>query len=337
MRKMRITVLVDWNTIPEDDPDFSFDPLPPVTEYHVINALRELGHQVLVLGVRDSVIDLTKMLESQQPEFVFNLVEVFHGSRSQDRNIAALLELMKLPYTGTGPDGLLLCRDKSLCKRILNAHHIRVPAFFTALPNRKTVIPAHFPLPAIVKPLYGDGSDGIANASLVEASAPLLERVKYIHNHWRQPAIVEEYIAGREMYVAVLGNRKLEVLPPREIFFDSAATNGPEISTYHVKFNPAYQEKWNIQFGFAELERQNAEMIRRNCRRACHALHIRDYGRIDLRLTDSGKIVILEANPNPDLAYGEEVAESAEHAGISYRDLIARILRHAQRRYLNAS
>ncbi len=332
MRKLKITVLVDWNTIPDDDPEFHADPLPPVTEYHVINALRELGHKVAVAGVKDSVSELVGVLSEQRPQMVFNLVEVFHGDRSQDRNIAGLLELMNLPYTGTGPDGLLLCRDKGLCKRILNAHRIRVPAFFTSRPGRRTVIPARFPLPAIVKPLYGDGSDGIANASLVDSAARLLERVEYVHGNWRQPAIVEEYISGREMYVATLGNNRLDVLPPREIFFDSAAGNGPEISTYHVKFNPAYQEKWNIHFGFAELAQQQIERIRRICSRAAHALHIRDYGRIDLRLTADGRIVVLEVNPNPDLAYGEEVAESAEHASISYHSLIERILRHAVRR-----
>jgi D-alanine-D-alanine ligase len=332
MRKLKITVLVDWNTIPEDDPGFHADPLPAVTEYHVINALRELGHRVEITGVKDSVRELTEQLREQNPDFVFNLVEVFRGDRGQDRNIAALLELMNIPYSGTGPDGLLLCRDKGLCKRILNAHRIRVPVFFTAMPGKKTVIPARFPLPAIVKPLYGDGSDGISNASLVETAERLRERVAHIHNRWRQPAIVEEYIAGREMYVAVLGNNRLEVLPPREIFFDNAAENGPAISTYHVKFNLAYQEKWNIHFGFAELDKKTGDTIRRICSRACHALHIRDYGRIDLRLTEDGRIVILEANPNPDLAYGEEVAESAEHAGIKYSELIARILRHAWRR-----
>jgi D-alanine-D-alanine ligase len=332
MRKLTVTVLVDWNTVPDADPEFLADPVPAVTEYHVINALRELGHRVCILGVRNAVDQPVNALAEQRPDLVFNLVEVFHGDRGQDRNIAALLELLRIPYTGSGPEGLLLCRDKALCKRLLNAHRIRVPAFFTAAPGRKTAMPARFPLPAIVKPLYGDGSDGISNASLVDTPEKLVERVGYVHHHWRQPAIVEEYIEGREMYVALLGNRRPIVLPPRELFLDQAAENGPSISTYHVKFNPAYQEKWNIHFGFAELDEGVREAVRRACRRAYRALRIRDYGRIDLRLTPDGRIVILEANPNPDLACGEEVAESAEQAAVPYRALIERIVRYAWKR-----
>jgi D-alanine-D-alanine ligase len=154
-----------------------------------------------------------------------------------------------------------------------------------------------------------------------------------VHGRWNQPVIAEEYVEGREFYVTVLGNGRLTVLPPRECFFDSEAGQGPELVTYRVKWNTKYREKWKIRFGFAQLDERLGAAVERVCKKVYRVLELRDYARIDLRLTPENRIVVLEANPNPDLAYGEEVAEAAEKAGISYEALINRIIAIALRRY----
>jgi len=333
-RKKRIAVLVDQNTVHAEDPDFRRTDPTTQTEYHVIEALRGLGFRVEILPLGTSVSDLVARIEQLRPELVFNLTEEFYGDRRHDRNVAALLELMGISFTGTGAGGLTLCRDKGLCKRLLNAHRVRVPDFLTFVPGFPVKVPASFPFPAVVKPLFGDGSDGISNASLVENSERLIQRVQFVHGHIGQPAIVEEYIEGREIYVTVLGNRRLRVLPPRELRINRKDGNAPLLSTYYVKFNSDYQRKWEIEFGDAELEDREAQRLARTCKRVYRALQIRDYGRIDLRLTPQGRAVVLEANPNPDLAYGEEVAESAERAGIKYNRLIDGIVRAAKGRQL---
>lgn len=332
-RKKRITVLVDQNTVPVEDPEFvSMDPTTQ-TEYHIIHALREIGYPVDVLPLGTSVSELVARLQELKPKLVFNLTEEFYGDRRHDRNVAALLELMVIPFTGAGAGGLTLCRDKGLCKRLLNAHRIRVPEFLTCSPGVPVKAPTSFPFPCVVKPLFGDGSDGISNASLADSPERLAQRVQFVHERIRQPAIVEEYIEGRELFVTVLGNRRLRVLPPRELRFNRTDGNAPLLSTYYVKFNKEYQQKWQIEFGDADIDDMVARNIARVCKRVYRALQIHDYGRIDLRLTPEGRPVVLEANPNPDLAYGEEVAEAAERAGIGYNRLIEGVVRSALRRY----
>lgn len=250
-----------------------------------------------------------------------------------DMNIAAVLEMLDIPFTGSGPTGLMLSRDKRLCKQLLTSHRIHVPDFTSIAQNQKVRVPKPLHYPLVVKPAFEDSSEGISNASLVTNESALLERVKFVHEGWEQPVIVEEYIEGRELYVSIIGNKQLTVLPIRECFFDFDGSEGPHLATYRVKWNRKYREKWNISFGFAELDQSITKNIERICKRVYRLLRIRDYGRIDLRLTPENKLVILETNPNPDIAYGEEVAEAAEKAGISYEKLLDQILQLALRRY----
>lgn len=332
-RQLKVTVLADVAAIPDNDPDFTAAPATPTTEYHVIGTLRALGHKVSVLGAVSDVGTIANTLSEQKPDMVFNLTEEFAGDRRQDKNIAALLELIGVAFTGTGATGLMLCRDKRLCKQLLGLHKIRVPGS-VFLPPRQTVrLPKSLCYPLVVKPAFEDSSEGISNASLVANEAALRERAQWIHHRWQQAAIAEEYVRGRELYVGVLGNKRLVVLPIRECFFGSDSNSGPLLATYRVKWNKQYREKWNIDFGFAELDGSMVKNIERVCRKVYRALQIRDYARIDLRLTPDNRLVVLEANPNPDIAYGEEVAEAAERAGISYQKLIDRILHLALRRY----
>jgi len=329
---LNILVLVDYATVPEDDPEFQDPTGKAITEYHVIEAVRHLGHQVSVLGVFDNLDEIIRHLKENKPDLVFNLTEQYCGERLWDKNIAGVLDMMQVPYTGAGPMGLMVCRDKRLCKELLGLHKIRVPNFLS-LPWGKTIrVNKSIRFPLVVKPALGDGSEGIANASLVYNTDTLAERAEFIHHRWQQDAIAEEYIEGRELYVTVLGNNRLKVCPPRECFFNTNGDEGPNLATYRVKWNDEYREKWGINFGYGELEPETAKRIAKVCKRAFRVLHLRDYGRVDLRLTPEGKIVILEANPNPDLAWGEEVAEAAQYAGLDYDHLIDFIIRQAIKR-----
>jgi D-alanine-D-alanine ligase len=333
MKKLHITVLVDAAEITTDDPNFEGLSEVQTTEHHVIGALRDLGYEVSVLGAVSDIGTITNTLTEQKPDLVFNLTESFEGNRQMDKNIAALLEMIDAPFTGTGSAGLLLCRDKRLCKELLSLHKIRVPNFYSLPLGHKVPVAKTIQYPLVVKPALEDSSEGISNASLVNNVAELQERTRYMHERWEQPAIAEEFIEGQELYVSLLGNKKLTVLQPRECFFDSDIGAGPQLATYRVKWNEQYREKWNIRFGFAELAPTTMKNISHVCKKVFRALQLRDYGRIDLRLTKDNKVVILEANPNPDLAYGEEVAEAAEHGGMGYEELIDRIIHIALRRY----
>jgi D-alanine-D-alanine ligase len=332
-RKLNVTVLVDATEITKDNPNFEVRPEVPTTEYHVISALRNLGHEVSVLGAVSDIGTIAKTLAERKPDLVFNLTEAFDGERWLDKNIAALLEMVGVPFTGTGVAGLMLCRDKRLCKELLSLHKIRVPHFFSLPQDRKIRVAKTVRYPLVVKPALEDSSEGISNASLVNNSAELQERARLMHEKWQQPAIAEEYIEGRELYVSILGNKQLAVLPPRECSFDSDGGAGPQLATYRVKWNEQYRNKWNIRFGFAELDQTTLRNIGHVCKKVFRVLQLRDYGRIDLRLTHDNKVVILEANPNPDLAYGEEVAEAADKSGLTYEQLIGQILYIALRRY----
>ena len=332
-KKLQITVLVDAAEITSDDPNFEGHPKVMTTEHHVIGALRKLGYEVSVLGAVSDIGTIVKTLTEQKPDLVFNLTEAFEGNRGMDKNIAALIEMAGVPFTGTGVAGLMLCRDKRLCKQLLSLHKIRVPHFYSLPQGRKVPVAKTIHYPLVVKPALEDSSEGISNASLVNNVAELQERTRYMHERWEQPAIAEEYIDGRELYVSILGNKKLSVLPFRECSFESDGGAGPQLATYRVKWNEQYRKKWNIKFGFAELDQTTVKNIGHVCKKVYRILQLRDYGRIDLRLTNDNKVVILEANPNPDLAYGDEVAESAEKSGMAYEKLIDRIIHLALHRY----
>lgn len=334
-RALRVTVMMDEGCVPRDDPDFSRDKQPPSTERHVVTSLRELGHDVRILPVGHELDPVLHKL-TDPPELVFNLTEQFGNDRRMDKNLVGLLELMRLRYTGTGPTGMMLCRDKGLCKQLLSLHRIRVPDFLLLPPGRPPRPPRRIRYPLIVKPIYEDASDGISMASIVGNAEELAQRAAMVHERFQQVAIAEEYVPGRELYVGVLGNSRLSALPAREIRFGANGNGGPEIATSRVKWDKEYREKWKIEYGFADLPDPLAAKVARICKKVYRLLQLRDFGRIDLRLTDDDKIVILEVNPNPDIAYGEEVAEAAAKAGISYNRLIDRIVWLAMRRYETA-
>lgn len=330
---MKLVVLADFEAVPDEDPDLNGRnrKVREIMEYHVADGLRKLGHEVAVLAFGPDIVKNIEAIREARPDLVFNLTESVEGDRRKDLHVTALLELLRIPYTGTGPVGLAICRDKDTCKRILAHHRVRLPHFLSIEPGRKR-LPGRMVYPAIVKPLYEDGSDGISRASMVADEKELIERVRMIHDQMKQPAICEEFIEGREVYVGMVGNERLQVLPAREITFGRVEEGGPSIATARVKWDEAYRKKWQIEYRRAELEADLARRVARISRRVYRLLQIRDYGRIDFRIKPDGEAVFLEANPNPNLANDDEVAEAAMDAGVEYPQLLDRIIRLAQKR-----
>lgn len=296
------------------------------SEIDVTEALRLLGHEVQELGVHDELRPLRAVLEEWKPDCVFNLLEEFQDQVVFDQHVVSFLELMRVPYTGCSPRGLTLARDKALSKLVVAHQRVRAPRFAVYRPGRAVKRPARLAFPLIVKSLVAESSVGIAQASLVHDEAALAARVRFVHEWIHTDAIAEEFVPGRELYVGVLGNERVTVLPPRELVM-RRAPGEPLIATERVKHSLRYQAARGVQLVFpSELPEGVAERLARASRRVYRALHLDGYARIDWRLTDGGELYFLEANPNPEVARFEEFASAAEAAGIGYEALIARLL-----------
>ena len=325
--KRRILALVHQHLVPPEDTT-GIDILEAEwkMEYDVIETLREQGHEVRVLGVHDDLTGIRPTAGFFQPHIVLNLMEAFAGVTTFDQNVVSYLELLRLRYTGCNPRGLILARDKALSKKLLAYHRIAVPDFTVVRYGRKPVLPKKMSFPLIVKSLFFEASAGISQASVVENAEQLARRVQFIHESLGTAAIVEQFIDGRELYVGVLGNERLEVLPVWEMSFAKMPENRWRIATERVKWSTRYQKANGIMTDAAQLDPSALASIQRMAKRAYRALDLNGYARIDLRLDEQGRAYVLEANPNPNLAYGEDFAESAEVFGLSYEKLLERIL-----------
>jgi len=331
-QKHNVLVLFDSAGTPPANQDFSHELTTDdwATEAHVIESLRKLGHEVRTIGVYEDPGLIIDEVKSHPPDVVFNLTEHFNARSAYDRNVAGLLEMLDLPYTGSGPTGLTLCKNKGMAKEILAYHHIRVPDSAVFPPGATIRRPKRLAFPLFIKPLQEEASYGISQDSFVENDQAFEERVRFIHERMNQEALAEEYIDGRELYVSILGNDRLHVFPFREVIFGEVPEGRPRISTFKAKWDDAYRKKWGIQNIFADgLSAETNARIGEICKKAYRALRVRGYGRIDLRVTPAGEIVLLEANPNPNLEREDEFAQSAMKAGLTYEALIQRILRLA--------
>jgi D-alanine-D-alanine ligase len=329
VKKLRVLALCDEGLVPPEDlkgKDVAH--VEWKTEFDVMHTLREKGHEVRVLGVGSELGVIRSAISEFKPHIAFNLLEGFAEVATWDQNVVAYLELLRLAYTGCNSRGLLLSRDKALAKKILSYHRIR-GADFVVIPRERTVRrPRRLHFPLIVKSLTLDASIGISQASVVEDDGKLVERVRFIHDSIGTDALVEEYIEGRELYVGILGNQRLQVLPIWELSFASMPEEARKIATERLKWSMLYQKKHGIVSGAAkDLPEALVRQIGSVCKRVYRSLMLSGYARIDLRLTEDGRVYVLEANPNPQLADGEDFAESAEAAGIGYGPLLERILR----------
>ncbi|MDD3374105.1 MAG: ATP-grasp domain-containing protein [Candidatus Omnitrophica bacterium] len=297
------------------------------TESDVYRALLENGHTVRVLGLCNDIGVLLDEVKEFSPDVIFNLAEVFNQKSHLDKNVAGLFEMLDIPYTGSSAESLFICNDKALAKKILRFHRIRVPRFHTFYRKHKVWLPKYIKLPVIVKPLSEEASRGISLASVVDKEEALIERVRFIHENMNADAIAEEYIEGREMYVSIFGTRRLKVLPLREMKFGKMSEDEPRIATYKAKWDDKYREKWDIKSVFiGKLSGDLEERIKETCKRAYRALNIQSYARFDIRVTENGRIYIIEPNANPCIARCDEVAQSAEKIGIQYNALIQKII-----------
>ncbi len=329
MRRLRVLVLMHPELVPPDSLKGRSEQEIHVwkTEYDVVTTLRASGHEVRPLGVSNELKPIRDEIESWKADVVFNLLEEFHGEAVYDQNVASYLELLRIPFTGCNPRGLMLARGKDLSKKLLTYHRIPSPAFAVFPMRRKIKRPARLGLPLIVKSLNEDASMGIAQASVVDTDEKLVERVSFIHERIGTAAIAEQYIDGRELYVGVIGNERLRVLPIWELQFGSMAQGAHRIATEKLKHDLGYQERRGVDQGPAEdLAPPLRERINKTAQRIYRTLELDGYARIDFRLSADGIPYYIEANPNPEIAKVEEFARAAAHDGLAYPDLLNRVL-----------
>ncbi|MGI8957147.1 MAG: D-alanine--D-alanine ligase family protein [Chthoniobacterales bacterium] len=302
------------------------------TEANVLHALRALDHTTEHLAIFDNLDLLRQKLESFAPDVLFNLADQFKNNRGFDQNIVSLLEMQGVPFTGCGATGLVLCKHKGISKKILSYHRIHTPSFVVIPRGQRIARPRQLKFPLLVKPVKEEASLGIAQASFVENDENFRERVAFIHEKHDGDVIAEEYIAGRELYVSLMGNLQLQVFPIRELVFREVPPDEPRIATYRAKWDEDYRKRWGLANQFAEgLEPALVAQIAKTCKRIYRLLTIDGYARIDLRLTTANEIYFIEANPNPILAADEDFALSADKAGLPYPRLIERIIRNGMR------
>lgn len=342
--KLKIAVLYDsWNEEAEPSPEER--PAPrgrkkrkkKVKEKHdreeIFEALQKLGHEPfyhLLDGHNQSLTALARC----GADLVFNLTESYAGDDTKDMNVAAYLDLLHLPYTGTGPHGYFLAQDKAIAKKMFAFHGIRTPYFATAYRGR--IDHAHdVKFPLIVKPVCEDGSIGIDAAAVVSSVKELMERVEYIQEEFDSPALIEEYIEGREIYAAILDSyERAYALPLVELDLSRLPKGVPKIASQEVKFEKDTEAYKLTKSAPAEdLDEETAERLFETALAAYRAVKLRDYGRIDMRLSSKGEVYVIEANPNPWLASTQEFAMAAKKAGRSYTQLVAEIVDIAMARY----
>ncbi len=307
MKKLRVLVLVHETLVPpEDASGYTVQQVDEWrTEYDVTTALKAMGHEVRVLGMGDNLAELRSVITDWRPDISFNLLEEFQGIVTYDQHVVAFLELMRQPYTGCNPRGMMISRDKPLSKQILAYHRIPTAKFALLPRNRRFRVPGRLKFPLFVKSATEDASLGISQASIVHDAHKLKERVEFIHEQTCSDALVEEYIEGREIYIGVIGNERLT-----------------------VKWDREYQRKHGIGTGPArDLPDGLPPRVAQLARRIYRALFLSGYARIDLRLRPDGSVVVLEANANPNLALIEDLATSALSSGVGYDQLLDRILR----------
>jgi len=326
--RLRIMVLLVDGLMPPDSLDNGVEKekQPWRTEYDVISTLKSIGHDVHAVGLGSELAVVGTALEQHRPHVAFNLLEEFDGHSLFDQHVVSYLELMKQPYTGCNPRGLTLAHDKALTKKILSFHGIPVPEFAVFPIGQRVVRPAHLQFPLFVKSVIEEGSVGIAQASVVHDDEKLAERVEFIHRTTNSHAIAEQFIEGREIYVGVIGNKKLQTYTPWELVIRNLPDGALNIATGRLKWNPAYQRRVGLETRPAnllpELERKLESLAKRTYRH----LGLSGYARMDYRLSNDGEFYLLEANPNPQIAMNEDFADSAAHQGYGYDRLLHKIM-----------
>jgi len=339
-------VLVLFNQLEEKDAYGalrSFDPsslnFTPSYDIHVateqeeydavVEALKSEGFEASCANLKDDPARLHKLVAEDSPNVVFNLVELFNEDLSYEGCVAAFFDLYEVPYTGSPPFCLFLCRRKGFTKKILLQSGIKTPRF--RILEEPVIEPNHgLYYPLIVKPSLQDGSTGVEADSVVYDYSQLLRRLDRIFAEFKSPVLVEEFILGKELHVSILGNNPPRVLPLEEFNFSELQEDHPPLITYDIKWNPLSPAYHKVHsFCPAEVDARTEELVREQALRAYEATFCRDYARIDVRLGRDGTPYILEVNPNPDLTEGVSFMESAEEAGLSFSETLRQIVMFA--------
>ena len=331
MNELRILVLMHEDLVPPDSMKGYSDKeiVEWKTEFDVVSTLKEMGHNVFPVGVFDDLGVIRRAINEFKPDVAFNLLEEFHGNSLYDYHVASYLELLKLPYTGCNPRGLMIAHDKALSKKLFTYHRINTPRFSVFPLDVKVKVPKSLRFPLIVKSLVEEGSYGLSQASVVNSKEKLLERVSYLHTKLKTHVLAEEYIEGRELYISILGNLRLQILPLLELEFGEMPGDSHKIATSKVKWDWRYQKTHKIDIISAQdLDPKLINKLYSVGKRIYKTLGISGYARIDLRLTEDNNIFVLEANANPDIAFGEELSTAAELTDISYEKLLQKIINH---------
>ncbi len=307
------------------------DPIDPVVQ-HICDALTELGHTPVTVAVHDRVFPLLQAIEDSHADLVFNVCETFADDYRMEVNVAALMELARLNFTVSGTAGLLLAQDKILTKQLLEYHEVLTPNFLTFDGDTFEAF-GRMQFPLIVKPARSDASLGIGTHSVVKDWDELTRRVRDIRKTLNDESLAEEFIDGREVYVAVIGTpTKPEILPIVELDWGTWDAGKPKVSDREVKFGDDREGSPSLVIA-RDLSPELQARIERSALLAFRALKIRDYARVDLRISNKGEAYVLEVNPNPYLEKDSELAMAAEERGISYTQLIGRIVESAAARY----
>jgi D-alanine-D-alanine ligase len=327
---MKITILTHLETENAKAHDIVVD--------QVSDALRGAGHKVSVLGVHGDLLKLRAGLMRRKPDLVFNLMETFGDTQLGAVGLAGLLDLLGLPYTGGGPGEIYIQEDKALTKKLLAFDGIRYPEYAVFSPDADLEIGGQLRMPLFVKPLRMDASLGINGKSLVRSTHDMMERVRDIHRRIRDAALVEEFVEGREFYVGVLGNVAPQAFPPIEMDFSGLPDGVPHVLDAKAKWDEKSPQYKGTRAVVASLPDDLRARLQKTALDAYRALRVRDYGRIDMRLTESGEIYVIEVNASCYLEQSSEFAVAARAADIDYPTLIQRIVECAcERRGLRPS
>jgi D-alanine-D-alanine ligase len=311
---------------------------PDSSEYdksidQIEEALQAAGHKTSIFGIRGDVGKMISGLRRRKPDLVFNLLEQFDESMLGIVEATAAIELLRIPYTGGGPGELYLQEDKALTKKLLAYEHLLFPDFAVFSKEADLETGGNLRMPLFVKPLRMDSSIGIdGSKSLVRNTVELMEQVMHIHRELNDAALCEEYIEGREFYVGVLGNQEPIAFPPIEIDFSNMPEDAPHVLDGKAKFDESTPEFHGTQPVVAKLDDQLRARLQQTALDACRALRVRDYGRVDMRVAETGDIYVIEVNANCYLEKESEFAMAAAAAGIEYPELISRIVEHSLQR-----
>jgi D-alanine-D-alanine ligase len=314
-------------------PYFEFDNTTPMEEYEILTErLREAGFNSYSLNMTDDLQLLMKDLKKNKPDVIFNFVELYKENPRLEMNIVGVFELCKIPYTGAPPITLANCQNKPLAKRLLKNAGISTPDFFFA-ENTNQRLSHSLVFPVIVKPAFEDASVGIDNNAIVYNNSELKKRIAYVFDQFSQPALVEEFIEGRELNVAVMGDKEISALPISEIDFTQMPSHLHNIVSYQAKWDPHHEAYHKtIPICPAELPEEVDLQAKDMAKKAFRLMGCRDYARVDIRLSKENKLYVLEVNPNPDLTEGAGFMRSAEASGLSYVDVLAKIIGYALER-----